>query len=590
MALVNELNELLSVVLRHLLTPLGFLVGSILLLISTLVSWSSVNNVPDGLEWAVPKDRMFYVLRGRWQTLFYGRSMMLEAYERFSKKDEPYVWINAASGPEIVQPPSQIATTIAQPDNVLSTSIAQERSLQIKYTGLYKQVFATPLHIGTTRQALTGHLSQLNGDIIEELLDSLENQWGSDTSTWRSVDIMATIQEIVARTSNRIFVGVPLCRNRGYLDACIGFAVAVSMGSIWITTLPSFMKPVLGRVMTIPGWIYFYRAAWHLKPLVCARIAEIIRANTEPGYKYQKPCDFLQWTIDTALDSGDPSELDPYIIAARVVTMNFAAIHTSLLSTTHMLLDIIAAPTAPAADGTPSMIDQLRAESAAAYTREGNQWSRKALSHMHKLDSCLRESLRLNGFVTRGLARVVVAEEGYRLNNGVVAPKGALLTVPAFGIGHDPDKWGAHPWAYDGFRFSRVIEAGERERARREEEAAKRAGPDGQMSEEEKGEVQRAWLEDTRRQGVVTTSDSFLQFGHGKHACPGRFFAANEIKFLMTFILREYDIEPLAKRPENGWFMDLLLVPMGVKIKIRKRKEPATSVEGPVPVAVEKKA
>lgn len=34
-----------------------------------------------------------------------------------------------------------------------------------------------------------------------------------------------------------------------------------------------------------------------------------------------------------------------------------------------------------------------------------------------------------------------------------------------------------------------------------------------------------------------------MPFGYGKHACPGRFFAANEIKVIVINLLRKYDIE-----------------------------------------------
>lgn len=39
----------------------------------------------------------------------------------------------------------------------------------------------------------------------------------------------------------------------------------------------------------------------------------------------------------------------------------------------------------------------------------------------------------------------------------------------------------------------------------------------------------------------VSTSPEHLVFGHGKHACPGRFFAANEIKVVLIFLLMKYD-------------------------------------------------
>ena len=40
---------------------------------------------------------------------------------------------------------------------------------------------------------------------------------------------------------------------------------------------------------------------------------------------------------------------------------------------------------------------------------------------------------------------------------------------------------------------------------------------------------------------LVSTSPDHLAFGHGQHACPGRFFAANEIKIALSHMLLKYD-------------------------------------------------
>ena len=40
---------------------------------------------------------------------------------------------------------------------------------------------------------------------------------------------------------------------------------------------------------------------------------------------------------------------------------------------------------------------------------------------------------------------------------------------------------------------------------------------------------------------MVMTSPLNLTFGHGKHACPGRFFAANELKTLLVLMLMKYE-------------------------------------------------
>lgn len=39
----------------------------------------------------------------------------------------------------------------------------------------------------------------------------------------------------------------------------------------------------------------------------------------------------------------------------------------------------------------------------------------------------------------------------------------------------------------------------------------------------------------------VSTTPNHLGFGHGVHACPGRFFASNEIKIILAHLVMNYD-------------------------------------------------
>lgn len=41
----------------------------------------------------------------------------------------------------------------------------------------------------------------------------------------------------------------------------------------------------------------------------------------------------------------------------------------------------------------------------------------------------------------------------------------------------------------------------------------------------------------------VTTSPECNVFGHGHHACPGRFFASNELKLLLAHMVMMYDFK-----------------------------------------------
>jgi len=49
--------------------------------------------------------------------------------------------------------------------------------------------------------------------------------------------------------------------------------------------------------------------------------------------------------------------------------------------------------------------------------------------------------------------------------------------------------------------------------------------------------------DNTRKYDMSSTSPSFLAFGHGPHACPGRFFVAYEMKLLLAHIVLGYDLK-----------------------------------------------
>jgi hypothetical protein len=48
-------------------------------------------------------------------------------------------------------------------------------------------------------------------DIMDELTASFDETWGLDTEEWKTVPVFENMRTIVARTSNRVFVGLPLC-------------------------------------------------------------------------------------------------------------------------------------------------------------------------------------------------------------------------------------------------------------------------------------------------------------------------------------------------------------------------------------------
>lgn len=131
-----------------------------------------------------------------------------------------------------------------------------------------------------------------------------------------------------------------------------------------------------------------------------------------------------------------------------------------------------------------------------------------------------------------------MAENRVTLSDGTVIPKGAMTMVSIERM-HDTSIF-PEPEAYEGRRFLEM-----------------RQQPGNE-----------------NRWQFVTTSPEHLAFGHGKHACPGRFFAANEIKVALCHMLMKYEW----KLPDQGPAEDVMFgqeaeINPDAKVLFRKRTE-----------------
>ena len=75
-----------------------------------------------------------------------------------------------------------------------------------------------------------------------------------------------------------------------------------------------------------------------------------------------------------------------------------------------------------------------------------------------------------------------------------------------------------------------------------------------------------------KAKSTATLDDAFLGFGFGRHACPGRFFALNEMKVFIAHMLLNYDVEHMKVRPKPLDTVWLKLPLHGGKIRVRRRE------------------
>ncbi|PSS38092.1 hypothetical protein PHLCEN_2v72 [Hermanssonia centrifuga] len=324
------------------------------------------------------------------------------------------------------------------------------------------------------------------------------------------------MMQVVGRVSNRVFVGLPKCRDQDYIELNVKFTLDVVIGALFISLFPDFLKPFAGRYFTtVPKSIE--RGVKHIGPIISERYENMEKY----GDNWEdKPNDMLQWLMDTA--EGEEREIRALVM--RILTINFAAIHTSSNSFTHALL-ILAA--------NPEWVKPMREEAEEVVSRDG--WSKVAIQKMRRVDSFLKEAQRMFGLGDITMTRL--AMQDFTFSDGTFVPKGSLVSAAA-GPMHQDEEFYEDAEIFNPWRFVNM----------REEEG-----------------------EGTKHQ-MVTTSSEYVPFGHGRHACPGRFFAANELKAMMAHVVINYDIKLEGDLPEPKRWAQAVFPDPKAEVMFKKRE------------------
>ena len=130
----------------------------------------------------------------------------------------------------------------------------------------------------------------------------------------------------------------------------------------------------------------------------------------------------------------------------------------------------------------------------------------------------------------------------YTFSDGTFIPAGTVLSVSSSSVHLDPQTY-EDPLKFDGFRFIKM-----------KDRAAVEGHPD-------------------RKFDMVTINSDSVAFGQGRHACPGRFFASTELKILLAYIVKTYDVKLVDDaRPPNLSRMNGILPHPAAKVYFRKRR------------------
>ncbi|KAF2086784.1 cytochrome P450 [Saccharata proteae CBS 121410] len=381
------------------------------------------------------------------------------------------------------------------PDDVVNFNAAILTLMAGKYSHLGDKDVPLAKHV--IKSDLTPALPRLQPIISEEVNIAFERRM-PPCNDWTPIVINKMLLNIVAQVSARVFVGEPLCRNQRWIDISRDYTVLAFAGAHAIKKWKPWMRPF------VAPFVPELRDLERVRGEALKFMAPIAKDRQQSSAKMD---DLTQWMLNKA----GVSWLKDYRSQADVqVQLALAAIHTTTMTTTHILYDLAT---------YPEFIEPLR-EELRTVLKETNGMQKETMNKLKKLDSFMKESQRFNppGFTT--FKRRIMKD--LTLHDGLVLPKGTLVEIDSSSMNSDSTVY-ENPDVFDGLRFVKL-----RERS----------------------------AEDFRSHMFATSNPSanYLSWGAGKHVCPGRFFASNEIKTIIAKILLDYDIKMAdgqVGRPKN---------------------------------------
>jgi hypothetical protein len=415
-----------------------------------------------------------------------------------------------------------------------------ERSFFPRYPGFEGNAITLRTNVikDAVRTKLTQSLGPVSLDLCHCADKEVDDTFGL-SDQWQGWEMRKHTQELIAKLSTQVFLGDRSIQNKEWIRITVDYTTDMMLAVRELRLTPALLRPILHWFL--PHCYYLRRDRTSARKiideeiLVRQREKEAALARGEPP---SRKSDTIGWV--TELSRGESVD-----ISGIQLSLTFAAIHTTsdMVSKTLYYL---------AAD--PSLCEAIREEIIHVLTTQGLK--KTALTSMRLFDSTMKEVQRLHAPACsryRNLRGERPANKLFSLtprwteadlilHDGTNIPKGNMISI--LQDRHlDPSVY-EQPDNFDAWRYIKLAE---------------------------KTGDKNHWM-------FVTTSPNHIGFGHGVYACPGRFFAANEIKIALTFMLLRYDwrIETLEQRLKDGkspvvYIAETYFLDPKIKIEFRRR-------------------
>ncbi|KAI0456309.1 putative cytochrome P450 [Xylaria acuta] len=430
----------------------------------------------------------------------------------------------------VVLPHHLLQELSSLPSSVASPHGGLERDLLGSYSGL-DLVLQTRLHHSVIQRKLTPRLALVTPGLEKELASALQDCIPACEKDWAEFQPYQAFRRVLARLSGNLIISPAFQHKQAWEQLQVDYVENLFATIVVLRLFPAWVRPVISWML--PSYWLCRRSIATAKKLLRPTVQQLLKESDagfcisqDPGGEH---FNILSWLVD----SVKGRDRDPDTLMHAMVIVALASLHTVLLRVVNVLYDLTA---------NPDLLDEVRAEMEAVAT-DPQGWSHSSYEKLHKLDSVIVESQRTSPPTTTGLKRLF--REPYTFQNGLHVARGTYVCMPIYAIENDPAHT-PHPEVFDGLRQYRLSQE------------AREGGPASVNNK-----LQFAYPTPTN-----------LNFGYGKAACPGRFFAGLEIKMVFAKLLTEYDFKflPGVGRPSNMMVHEFLFTWPWTKMLVRRRQ------------------
>ncbi|KAL4795762.1 cytochrome P450 oxidoreductase GliF [Aspergillus venezuelensis] len=348
-----------------------------------------------------------------------------------------------------------------------------------------------------------------------------------DCPDWKEVEIFPAVLDMVATTNAAFFMGEDPAMTKQWSELSIEHVTRALMGALVVGYLPRVLQSILAPFAFLPTVITKWRIHRALAPRLRKEMKQFHETAAKKGLLTVSKDGKVPFTA-ALMSRYKPHEATLGRLVKDYIALAFLTNFAVAVALHLNILDFAS---------RPELVEVVREE--VRDTTSDGVLPQSHLSELRKLDSIMRESLRVNAMSLFVLNRLL--RQPTQLSIGPKLPAGTAICVDMHHINRSSALW-EYPEKFEPMRHHDL-----------------RQIPDCE----------------NKFQFVSVGPESPL-WGDGSMVCPGRLFANSTIKVILVNLLTHYDIQfaPGHKKqakaavPEGSWDPDLK-----ARLLLRSRKE-----------------